>query len=500
MDDTYLWGEDHAHLQNTLTALERALHKHGLSINPKKTRIICSTKDPRRFTIGRQWVQPETGDAALTVLGSPVSFQGGPPQLAAEMGARARAAWGKNKDLLTAKTALKRRLQLHNVLVRQSALWAAETWPIQSTLLKAANTQQLQQAAQSSPDTAAGPQTESTQQEEAEASRVKQQPTRERLTGETGGAHSPATGTAQQKADADKPAAKPQKGGDPPSNQTKPGGDGRATQAFSFYSSAAKAAFRPAVPPGQWQQPAVPKRPPPQPPSDSETSWPSEDPQTTTRWSRHTPPDHAERGDAADAQDAGSRGEERSSQAEPAQADRGAGGGQHDKHAGKGPGQHGAVDRAVGGREQHGHPSPATRRGTQGGQGRTLKKARHQMAELMRSHTEETLAALDQAYGEASSDQYERDRRAEGQERVVGTKAATRAAAAAEHRQEAMQLARSIELHGVEAHLSAAATSLATDGEMGRRGRQGPPPPNAFQIATSELNGVIHRPRGSWPR
>ena len=356
------------------------------------------------------------------------------------------------------------------------------------------------QAAQSSPDTAAGPQTESTQQEEAEASRVKQQPTRERLTGETGGAHSPATGTAQQKADADKPAAKPQKGGDPPSNQTKPGGDGRATQAFSFYSSAAKAAFRPAVPPGQWQQPAVPKRPPPQPPSDSETSWPSEDPQTTTRWSRHTPPDHAERGDAADAQDAGSRGEERSSQAEPAQADRGAGGGQHDKHAGKGPGQHGAVDRAVGGREQHGHPSPATRRGTQGGQGRTLKKARHQMAELMRSHTEETLAALDQAYGEASSDQYERDRRAEGQERVVGTKAATRAAAAAEHRQEAMQLARSIELHGVEAHLSAAATSLATDGEMGRRGRQGPPPPNAFQIATSELNGVIHRPRGSWPR
>ena len=86
-----------------------------------------------------------TRDAALTVLGSPVSFQGGPPQLAAEMGARARAAWGKNKDLLTAKTALKRRLQLHNVLVRQSALWAAETWPIQSTLLKAANTQQLQQ-------------------------------------------------------------------------------------------------------------------------------------------------------------------------------------------------------------------------------------------------------------------------------------------------------------------------------------------------------------------
>ena len=103
----------------------------------------------------------------------------------------------------------------------------------------------------------------------------------------------------------------------------------------------------------------------------------------------------------------------------------------------------------------------------------------------MRSQTEQTLAALDQAYGEASPDRYERDRRAEGEERVVGTKAATGAAAAAEHIQEAMQLARSIELHGVEAHLSAAATSLslATDGEIGRRGRQGPPPPIAFQIA-----------------
>ena len=167
---------------------------------------------------------------------------------------------------------------------------------------------------------------------------------------------------------------------------------------------------------------------------------------------------------------------------------------QHDKHAGKGPGQHGAVDRAVGGREQHGHPSPATRRGTQGGQGRTLKKARHQMAELMRSHTEETLAALDQAYGEASSDQYERDRRAEGEERVVGTKAATRAAAAAaEHRQEAMQLARSIELHGVEAHLSAAATSLATTARCERlpdrdeRAQRGDPPTQGELAEVMEL-------------
>ena len=86
----------------------------------------------------------------------------------------------------------------------------------------------------------ADPQAESTQQGEAEASRVKQQPTRE-----TGGAHSPATRMAQRKADANKHAR--HRG---------------ATQAFSFYSSAAKAAFRPAVPPGQRQKPAVPKKAP----------------------------------------------------------------------------------------------------------------------------------------------------------------------------------------------------------------------------------------------
>ena len=93
---------------STASALTRRRHA---SYAARKTR--------RRFTIGGQWVQPETGDAALTVLGSPVSFQGGPPQLAAEMGARARAAWGKNKDLLTAKTALKRRLQLRQSNTQQ---------------------------------------------------------------------------------------------------------------------------------------------------------------------------------------------------------------------------------------------------------------------------------------------------------------------------------------------------------------------------------------------
>ena len=94
---------------------------------------------------------------------------------------------------------------------------------------------------------------------------------------------------------------------------------------------------------------------------------------------------------------------------------------QRGKHAGRGPGQHGAVDCAVGGQGAVRTPRPRHAREHRGDRREEepspLKKARHQMAELMRSQTEETLAALDQAYGEASSDRYERDRRAEGEER-----------------------------------------------------------------------------------
>ena len=52
-----------------------------------------------------------------------------------KMGARDRKAFGKNKKILTAKTALKRRLNLHTTLVRQSALRGCESWPVQDTLL-----------------------------------------------------------------------------------------------------------------------------------------------------------------------------------------------------------------------------------------------------------------------------------------------------------------------------------------------------------------------------
>ena len=72
-----------------------------------------------------------------------------------------------------------------------------------------------------------------------------------------------------------------------------------------------------------------------------------------------------------------------------------------------------------------------------------LKKARSQASALLRSETEETLAAWAQATGEdLSSDKYDRIRLAQGEERATGSKAATQAAAAAEHIQEALQLAR----------------------------------------------------------
>ena len=131
-------------------------------------------------------------------------------------------------------------------------------------------------------------------------------------------------------------------------------------------SSAAKAAFRPACRPGNGSSLRCPKGPR----RSRRATY-----QTTTRWSRHTPPDQsggcsrrtrcgeptggAEQSGGASA--SGPRSGRRTRNHLPQQ---------HGKHAGRGPGQHGAVDRAVGGREQHGAPSPATHRGTQGGQGR----------------------------------------------------------------------------------------------------------------------------------
>ena len=58
MDDTYLWSHDVKRLQATLTALEKQLAQHGLTINPKKTAIMYSDNvDGGRFLIGGDKVQ-----------------------------------------------------------------------------------------------------------------------------------------------------------------------------------------------------------------------------------------------------------------------------------------------------------------------------------------------------------------------------------------------------------------------------------------------------------
>ncbi|CAE7492290.1 unnamed protein product [Symbiodinium sp. CCMP2592] len=146
MDDTYIWGENPAHIQKTLEILERLLLQHGLKINPKKTHIISNNpKSKVTFKVGGQEVAPDPGDTPLRVLGSPVSFRGNTPQLAAEMGSRARAAFAQNKKVLQAPTPLKPRADLHDTLVRQTALYGCETWTPHDTLLRAANTQQLSQ-------------------------------------------------------------------------------------------------------------------------------------------------------------------------------------------------------------------------------------------------------------------------------------------------------------------------------------------------------------------
>ena len=130
MDDTYLWGENPAHLQRCLDILETLLRQHD---------------NTQTFTVGGKTIVPDTGDTPVRVLGSPASFRGTTPQLAAEMRSRARTAYAQNKQVLTAPTPAKPRVQLHDTLVRQAALWGCETWPPQDTLLRAANTQQLTQ-------------------------------------------------------------------------------------------------------------------------------------------------------------------------------------------------------------------------------------------------------------------------------------------------------------------------------------------------------------------
>ena len=144
MDDTYLWSHDKKHLQATLTALETQLASHGLAINPKKTAIIYSEDaGGGTFNIGGARVACLPYGSTITVLGSPLTFGEAIPNLVAEMQRRGRASFRQHRDILCARTDIRKRLTAYNALVRNAALWGGETWPVHDTLLKQANHMQM---------------------------------------------------------------------------------------------------------------------------------------------------------------------------------------------------------------------------------------------------------------------------------------------------------------------------------------------------------------------
>ena len=110
LDDTYLWSQDHQHLQSLLHQLEDELARDGLPV---------------------QTVVP--------ALGTPLTFGDPTAAIIAEMARRGRTAFAKHKQVLTTRTSLKPRIIAHMSLVRGAALYASETWPVHQHLLRAAN-------------------------------------------------------------------------------------------------------------------------------------------------------------------------------------------------------------------------------------------------------------------------------------------------------------------------------------------------------------------------
>ena len=146
MDDTYVWGESPEYVQNVLIELEKQLLAVGLRINAKKTQVVSNREDdPFRFLIGGIPLAPEGPSAIMTILGAPVTLAGEIAPIVAEMQARSRKAFHVHRQVLCSRAPLKERLQLHQTLVREAALWGCPAWPIQTSLLQAANSTQLLQ-------------------------------------------------------------------------------------------------------------------------------------------------------------------------------------------------------------------------------------------------------------------------------------------------------------------------------------------------------------------
>ncbi|CAE7191823.1 unnamed protein product, partial [Symbiodinium necroappetens] len=146
MDDSYLWSTSAAHLQTMLDRMGANLPRKGLDIHPLKTEIIDNQTGGVEFNVAGDKVLSKGPEHIIRALGSPLSFRGHPAMIVAEMQSRARGAFRKHRGTLPSKAPLRSRLQLHTVLVRQSALWACQTWQCSEYLLRCANSLQLSQA------------------------------------------------------------------------------------------------------------------------------------------------------------------------------------------------------------------------------------------------------------------------------------------------------------------------------------------------------------------
>ena len=147
LGDTYLWSQSRGHLQQVLTTLEAELDT-GLQIHPTKTailyRLYSKPEGGGAFKIGGSEVPCPPHKTHISALGSPITFGEPTTVIIAEMVRRGRQAYAKHRSVLTAHTCLRTRLLAYMTLVRNSALYAAETWPTHHRLLKAANSLQAQ--------------------------------------------------------------------------------------------------------------------------------------------------------------------------------------------------------------------------------------------------------------------------------------------------------------------------------------------------------------------
>ncbi|CAE7450816.1 pol [Symbiodinium microadriaticum] len=144
LDDTYLWSHNRKWLEKALAVLEDKLKKKNLVLNAKKTQAIANVEDRKPLDIGGKQVPIQKGDAIMTILGSPVTFDNVPAVILGGASERARKAFHANKAVMCGNTSVDEKLKAMLALVRPAALWACSTWPVNDALLRGINTVQLQ--------------------------------------------------------------------------------------------------------------------------------------------------------------------------------------------------------------------------------------------------------------------------------------------------------------------------------------------------------------------